>query len=593
MELVVALLVVAFVVVGVMYSRQRAEQERRQRRESLERFLAELRRSGTDQAGSGPEPWTASTVVERGDQLVVPASGRAPVPITPPADLPTFDDVGGMDALKQELSESLGLILEHPERAEEYGIRWNGVLLHGPPGTGKSHIVRALAGEFGASLLHLSTGDLVSGVVGESAGNVAAAFRAAAANRPCVLFFDEFDSIAQRREAGVHQEERRTVNQLLQSLEEHRDLHDLIVVAATNDLGHLDPAVIRAGRFDRHIRVDLPDRAARRAILAVQLAGRPHEQVALDELADRTDGRSAADLRAIVDTAALAAFREATDSGDTVHVTQRHLHEAIAVSGGTDRPTVEDWSWERLVLPTEVEEELRQLERLLVEPELARELGIEPPRGVLLAGPPGTGKTSIAKVLAATAQCSFYPVSAADVTSKWVGESEGAVKRLFERARSNRPSIVFIDEIDAIGRDRDAGDGAAGERLLTQLLAEIDGLGSRAGVLVIGATNRPDALDPALVRGGRLSRRIELPLPGVEERWEMLEQMTARMPTVGVDLYGLAIMTDGMSGADLQALCHQAGIEALVRTRQEGDPDAAREVTVVDFQRALDRADDH
>ena len=180
-------------------------------------------------------------------------------------------------------------------------------------------------------------------------------------------------------------------------------------------------------------------------------------------------------------------------------------------------------------------------------------------------------------------------MSAADVTSKWVGESEAAVKRLFERARANRPSIVFIDEIDAIGGSRAAQAHGAEQRLLTQLLAEIDGLESQPGVLVIGATNRPDVLDPALVRGGRLSRRIDLPLPDVDARWRMLEVMTARMPTVGVDLYGLAVVTEGMSGADLEGLCHQAGIEALLRTRAEGDPDAAREVTVVDFQRALDK----
>src|SRR5690606_895193 len=216
--------------------------------------------------------------------------------------------------------------------------------------------------------------------------------------------------------------------------------------------------------------------------------------------------------------------------------------------------------------------ELRQLEALLADPELASHLGVEPPRGVLLTGPPGTGKTTVARVLAARARCSFYPVSAADVTSRWHGESERSVQRLFERARAHRPSIVFLDEVDAIARERGHDPSGAGDRQLTQLLTEIDGLASADGVLVLAATNRPDVLDPALLRGGRLSRPITLPLPDEGLRLELLRQLTARMPTVGLDLARVAAATGGLSHADRGSLCQQAALHALVRVRDAGGP---------------------
>ncbi len=510
--------------------------------------------------------------------------------VVAPEDLPTFADVGGMDELKRSLTDTVGLVLAHRDRARDYQISFNGLLLHGPPGSGKSHLARAIAGEFRMSLLHVSTGDLVEGVAGASASNVTEVFDAARTARPCVLFLDEFDSIAQRRDAAGHPEERRTVNQLLVVLEAVQDDPDVFVVAATNDLDHLDPAVLRPGRFDRQVRVDLPDHAARRAILQIQLARRPSADAAvdLDALAARTSGCSAADLAHLVEDAAMRAFRDAAASGEVVHVGPTHLEAAMADRGGRDRPLVEHWSWDDLVLPAAVLAELRQLEALLAEPDLASRLGVEPPRGVLLAGPPGTGKTTVAKVLAAQARCSFYPVSTADVTSRWHGESERSIQRLFERARAHRPSIVFLDEVDAIGRARgqDTASGL-GDRQLTQLLTEIDGLASSSGVLVVGATNRPDVLDPALTRGGRLSRTITLPLPDEQLRLALLTRLTARMPTVGVDLRRVASATDGLSGADLEAVCQQAALHALVRVRGAGDPDAALEVLPEDLARAI------
>lgn len=500
-----------------------------------------------------------------------------------PEDLPSFRDIGGMAALKQELKDTLGLLLAYSGQADRYRITWNGLLLHGPPGVGKTFLARATAGEFGLNFIAVTTGELVSAYRGDSARNLAAAFRAASANRPCVLFFDEFDSIAQRRDDFPDNESRRTVNQLLQSLEEWRPVREVIVVAATNALTSLDEAVTRPGRFDRHIRIDLPDAAARKAIFAAQLKGRPTaSDLDLDALVGASEGLTPAAIAQVVDAAALAALRRSTTTSTIVHIDAGLLLHAIRERGGTDRPTVEDWSWDQLVLPDHLKRELQQLQAMIRDPERAAAFGVQPPSGVLLSGPPGTGKTTIAKVLAAQSGCSFYPVSPADITSMWAGEAEANISRLFRRARDNMPSIVFIDEIDALAGRRDGG-GWEG-RLVNQLLTEMDGMSNRRGVFVVGATNRADQLDPALLRGGRLSRTIEIGLPDGAARLLLLRLHTRSMPLVGVDLHRLAEQTEGRSGADLKALCQQAALLAIVRA---DDSDAAPEVTAADFAAAL------
>jgi transitional endoplasmic reticulum ATPase len=286
-------------------------------------------------------------------------------------------------------------------------------------------------------------------------------------------------------------------------------------------------------------------------------------------------------IEKIVDMAALEVFREAAQTGDELHVDTEHLLDAIGRLGGQDRPTVEHWTWDSLVLPPEVKAQLQQLQALIEDPESARRFGIDPPTGLLLAGPPGTGKTTVAKVLAAQARCSFYPVSGADVMSKWVGESEGNIRRLFERARVNRPSIVFIDEIDAIAGRRGAVE--VHDTHVNQLLAEIDGVAGQRGVFVVGATNRPDQIDPAMLRGGRLSRTIVLGLPDEAGRLAILRLVTARMPTVAVRLEELARDTDGMAPADIKALCQEAALAAMARG---GEP----RVTHEDLTEALTRA---
>ena len=516
----------------------------------------------------------------------MPSDGSGEFEVEPPEDLSTFEDVGGMEKLKQEVRDTVGLMLEHPDDAERYGIDWNGILLHGPPGVGKTFFARAIAGEYDMSLMHVSTGDLVASLVGGSARNIEKAFETALQNLPCLLFFDEFDSVAQRRDNTPDQESRRTVNQLLTSLEKYRDERRLLVMAATNSIEHLDPAVIRPGRFDRHIRIDLPDGEARRAIFVAELDDRPAaEDIDLDGLVTRTEGMTPAAIAKIVDSAALEVFREATQAGQVLKLDTGHLLAAIDRFGGEDRPTVEHWSWDSLILPAEIKAQLQQLQAVIEDPESARMFGVDPPTGLLLAGPPGTGKTTVAKVLAAQARASFYPISGADVISKWVGDSERNIRQLFDRARANRPSIVFIDEIDAIAGRRGESLGVHDSHV-NQLLAEIDGLGGQRGVFVVGATNRPDQLDPALLRGGRLSRTIVLGLPDATGRLAMLKLHTARMPTVGVRMDELAAAIDGFSPADLKSLAQEAALAAMSRTNEA---DGSPAVTHDDFLEAVAR----
>jgi transitional endoplasmic reticulum ATPase len=508
----------------------------------------------------------------------VPSSDQPHFVITAPEHLPKFSDVGGMDKLKQELQDTVGLLLKHADEAEAYRITWNGLLLQGPPGVGKSFMARAMAGEFGLNFLPIQTSDLSTGAV------VNIAFSFATAHLPCLLFFDELDAIAEARADDPNRRGRDVLTQLLQSLENYREEHKLVVVAATNDVDALDPAVVRAGRFDRQVRIDLPDTTARESIFKCALAGRPvAKDLDLPALASRTTGCTPATITHAVESAALTAFRHSAGTGKVVRINQKALVEGLEHGKGEDRPTVEDWSWDRLVLPARTLAELQELQTLVEDPGRSTSYGVDPPTGVLLTGPPGTGKTTIAKVLAAEASCSFYPVSAADVTSRWVGESERAIARLFRRARANAPSIVFIDEIDAIAGTR--GQFTAYDRQLDQLLQEMDGMTGQRGLLVIGATNRASALDPALLRGGRLSRTIQIPKPDVDGRRAILELLTAHMPLQGVDLDDVALETEGFSGADLKALCQQAAVEAMVRNRSAGTKAAT--ITPEDVEHAL------
>jgi transitional endoplasmic reticulum ATPase len=500
----------------------------------------------------------------------VPAARPGGARVVPPQDLETFDDVAGLDDVKEQLRATIGTILENPGEAARYRLVHNGILFYGPPGTGKTLLSRALAGEYGLRYLRFTPAAIGSSLAHETAANLQRLFELAAESVPCLLFLDEVDVIAGARDDNPGSEQREIVTQLMTSLEECRDVPGLVVCAATNDIDKLD-AGLREGRFDARIRVPLPDPEARRDVLSLHLRRRGDavrwEGVDLDPIVAATAGRNAAALEQIVTAAAQGALAAGRP------IAQEDLLAAVRRGEGRDRAGLEERvTWDDVVLPEETREQLMDLVNVFVKPQLARTLGIQPPPGILLHGPPGTGKTTIAKAMATEIEASFYERSAADLLSKWAGESEERVARLFAKARANRPSIIFVDEIDGLLRER--GSGGANrweERVVSQFLRELDGLSGGEGVLLVGATNRLDVVDPA-VRQRRLTP-IEVGLPDGAGRLELLRRLlsgTALAPDA--DLRQLACETEGMSGADLKRLRDLAGMKALGRaSRDEGE----------------------
>ncbi|MGI8426642.1 MAG: AAA family ATPase [Actinomycetota bacterium] len=503
--------------------------------------------------------------------------------VVAPQELETFAEVGGLAEAKERLQRTVGVMLERSGDAASAGLVLNGVLLYGPPGTGKTLLARAVAGEYGLRFIRFSPAAIASAYQHEPAKKLRQLFVLAAENAPCLLFLDEVDTIAGRRESGASNS-REIVTQLLNSLEEYRRVPGLIIMAATNTLDDLDPA-LREGRFDVRIAIPLPDLEARTKVLEVQLEQSgldvDWDSIDLNEIAEQTAGRSGAAITSLV---AGAAERSLTSG---VPLGQTQLVEEIEARSGQDRAQTyeEQVTWDDVVLPADVRQRLQEILLVFQKPELGRKLGVRPPAGILLYGPPGTGKTTIAKALATEVKASFYEHSAADLLSKWVGESEQKVAQLFTRARANRPSIIFIDEIDTMLKRRQSDSSSPWEeRVVSQFLRELDGLQTGQGVLLVGATNRVDIIDEA-VRERRLAP-IEVPLPDVEGRVKLLEVL-CRDVTIGpdVNLARVAAATDGMSGAHLKQVRNSAGMKALSRTAVEGGSDAA--VTEADFAAAL------
>lgn len=501
-----------------------------------------------------------------------------------PAPRVDYSHVGGMHGLKEQVRRIVEVVHTGRTEAQRYGVERNGILFYGPPGCGKTFFARATAGEFGLDFFAVSLADAHSKFVGEGPEKIAKVFEEARRRAPCLLFFDEFDSIAGRRDEAGSQHAAQHVDSLLQELERVRSVPGLVVAAATNRLDELDPAVIRPGRFDYKVKVYKPDFDARREILQVVLRDRPRaEDCDVTALAQDMEGFSCAQIRSVVDDAALCAMQ------GSAPISEQLLREALVRQQTAHRYGGKRMAWDDLLLDRATKQRLQFVEKFIEHPRLAQDMGIEAPRGMLLHGPPGTGKTTIARVLASETDASFFAVGAADVFSKWMGESESQVRQLFERARDNVPAIVFLDEVESILARRTAdtsGGGRALNSVTNTFLAEMDGIDSSTRVFVIGATNRPELVDEAVLRPGRLSEVLEIGLPGRPERRGMLAAFTAKMKLgADVDLDALADRTEGASGADLKGLCTAAGRNAFLRAVESDAPSPC--IAAADFAAAV------
>ncbi len=498
----------------------------------------------------------------------------------------TWEDIGDLEEAKQKIREIVELPMKHPEIFKHLGIEPpKGILLHGPPGTGKTLLAKALANEIGAYFIVINGPEIMSKYYGESEQRLREIFKEAEENAPAIIFIDEIDSIAPRREEVTGEVEKRVVSQLLTLMDGLKERGKVIVIGATNRPDAIDPALRRPGRFDREIEIPPPDKRARREILAVHTRNMPlADDVDLNKIAEMTHGYTGADLAALVKEAALAALRRFVNEGKIdlsqpippsklreLKVSMRDFMEALKHV----QPTlireiyveVPEVHWSDIGGLDEVKQQLREaVEWPLKYPKIFEEMGIEPPKGILLFGPPGTGKTLLAKAVATESGANFIPVRGPEILSKWVGESEKAVRKIFRRARQVAPSIVFFDELDSIAPARGYRHDTSGvtDRIVNQLLTEIDGIEALRNVVVIGATNRPDIIDPALLRPGRFDRLIYVPPPDFKARIEIFKVHTRKMPLAeDVDLEELARRTEGYTGADIAAVCREAAMIAL------------------------------
>jgi transitional endoplasmic reticulum ATPase len=504
----------------------------------------------------------------------------------------SYEDIGGLDEELDMVREMIELPLSEPELFRQVGIDPpKGVLLYGPPGTGKTLIARAVANEVDASFHHVSGPEIMSKYKGESEEQLREVFERARESAPSIVFFDEIDSVAGKREDGGDVESR-VVAQLLSLMDGLDARGDVVVIGATNRVDALDPALRRGGRFDREIEIGVPAVEGRREIFEVHTRGMPlAEDVSLDRLAERTYGFVGADVHALATEAgmnALRRFRETrtgsdADSADTLAgltVTREDFDAArAAVEPSAMREFVAETprtSFDDVGGLEEAKETLREaIEWPLSYAELFERTATDPPSGVLLHGPPGTGKTLLARAVANESGVNFIHVAGPELLDRYVGESEKAVRKVFERARQSAPSIVFFDEIDAIAAER--GDShEVTERVVSQLLTELDGLADNPNLVVLAATNRKGALDRALIRPGRLETHVEVPAPDEAARRAILEVHTREKPLgEGIDLDALAADLEGYTGADLASLCRTASMRAIREMATEYGPEEA------------------
>ena len=532
-------------------------------------------------------------------------------------DIPkvSYDDIGGLGPVIGQIREMIELPLKHPELFKRLGVEApKGVLLHGPPGTGKTMLAKAVAGETSSNFISIGGPEIMSKFYGESEGKLREIFKEAEENSPSIIFIDEIDSIAPKRSEVQGEEERRIVAQLLSLMDGLNARGKVVVIGATNRPNSIDEALRRPGRFDREIEIGVPDRHGRLEILQIHTRGMPLDKdVDLGLIADKTHGYVGADLAALCREAAMAALRRVlpevnvedetipTEVLNRICVTKDDFTDAMkGLQPSTmrevliEKPNVK---WEDIGALADAKQELKEaVEWPLKYGKVFAHMNAKPPKGILLYGPPGTGKTMLAKAVATESEANFISVKGPEFLNKWVGESEKAVRETFRKARQASPCVIFMDELDSVVPVRGTGgDSNVTERVVSQMLTEMDGLEPMNDVVVIAATNRPDMIDPALLRPGRFDKSIFVGPPDKESRRSIFGIHTRSKPLEDdVDLDALAEKTEGCTGADISAICNEAVMNAVRRLISKGDAPtdddiAACKVSNEDFEKAIDK----
>ncbi|MFL6372322.1 MAG: CDC48 family AAA ATPase [Nitrososphaera sp.] len=559
-------------------------------------------------AVSNTSPADTASLIDSNTEFVIGS-----VPKTAAKGVPrvSYEDIGGLKNEVQKVREMIELPLRHPEIFDRIGIEApKGVLLHGPPGTGKTLLAKAVASETNANFYSISGPEIMSKFYGESEERLREIFKEAEQNAPSIIFIDEIDSIAPKREEVSGDVEKRVVSQLLTLMDGIKSRGKLVIIGATNRPNAIDPALRRPGRFDREIDIGIPDEQGRLDILLIHSRGMPLTgDVNLESIAKVTHGFVGADLEALSKEAAMRSLRRIlpeinldqpkipAEILNKIKITKQDFDEALRDVQPSamrevlvQRPNI---GWDDIGGLHQVKEELVEaIEWPLKHADLFAEANIEPPKGILLHGSPGTGKTMIAKAVAATSEANFISIKGPELISKWVGESEKGVREVFRKARQAAPCVIFFDELDAIAPRRGGGsegDGHVTERVISQMLTELDGLEDLKGVVVIGATNRPDIIDEALLRPGRFDRILEVPAPDKEARKQIIQIHTKKKPLESnVNLDKLIDMTEGMTGADIAALVNAAAMGAI-KDHVSQKSDTKLRISIKHFETALDR----